>query len=390
MRSSVRFPALAVTALALAGLACSGLAPTAAPQPTAVPVVITQLVPAPQLGTDGSAAPQTNLTITSSEEDALIDLYARVNPAVVSFLVETADGGGQGSGFLYDLDGHIVTNQHVVDGATSIEVDFPSGLKTRGRVLGTDPDSDLAVVKVDEIPPDVTPLVLADSDQGRVGQRAIAIGNPFGEAGTMTLGIISGTGRTLSSNRTAPGGGGRFTAPDVLQTDAPINPGNSGGPLLNLSGEVIGINRAIATETGIGAGVGYAVAANTVRQVVPYLISEGQFIYPYLGISSLPALSSSLQEQLDLPQASGTYVTTVTAGGPADQAGLQPDSASDSFSGFNGDGDLIVAVDGREVRVLGDLMSYLINNKRPGDAVTLTVIRGGERQDVQVILGERP
>ncbi len=390
MRSSVRFPALAVTALALAGLACSGLAPTAAPQPTAVPVVITQLVPAPQLGTDGSAAPQTNLTITSSEEDALIDLYARVNPAVVSFLVETADGGGQGSGFLYDLDGHIVTNQHVVDGATSIEVDFPSGLKTRGRVLGTDPDSDLAVVKVDEIPPDVTPLVLADSDQVRVGQRAIAIGNPFGEAGTMTLGIISGTGRTLSSNRTAPGGGGRFTAPDVLQTDAPINPGNSGGPLLNLSGEVIGINRAIATETGIGAGVGYAVAANTVRQVVPYLISEGQFIYPYLGISSLPELSLSLQEQLDLPQASGTYVTTVTAGGPADQAGLQPDSASDSFSGFNGDGDLIVAVDGREVRVLGDLMSYLINNKRPGDAVTLTVIRGGERQDVQVILGERP
>ncbi len=386
MRSSLRFPLVAVTALALAGLACSGLAPVRSSSlPTPAPVVITQLVPAPAAG-----APQTSITVTASEEEALMDLYTRVNPAVVAILVETASGGGQGSGFLFDAEGHIVTNQHVVEGATDIEVDFPSGLKTRGRVIGVDPDSDLAVVKVDEVPPGVAPLALADSDEVRVGQRAIAIGNPFGEAGTMTLGIISGTGRTLSSNRTAPGGGGRFTAPDTLQTDAPINPGNSGGPLLNLAGEVIGVNRAIATETGVSSGVGYAIASNTVRQIVPYLIRDGKFVYPYLGISSLPEVPLILSEQLGLPQASGTYVTTVTAGGPAERAGLRADSASTSFAGFNGDGDLIVGVDGREVRVLGDLMSYLINTKRPGDEVTLSVIRDGQTIEVKVVLGERP
>jgi 2-alkenal reductase len=336
-----------------------------------------------------ASAPQTNVTVTSSEESALIALYERVNPAVVSISVVTADGPGAGSGFVYDAEGHIVTNQHVVDGAREIEVDFATSFKTRAQVVGVDPDADLAVIKVDAMPEGVTPLPLGDSDLVKVGQRAVAIGNPFRRAGTMTVGIISGLGRTLEGNRAAPGGG-TFSAPDIIQTDAPINPGNSGGPLLNLNGEVIGINRAISTESGVSSGVGYAIASNTVRQIVPYLIRDGKFVYPFLGISSLPEVTLELQEQLGLQEAKGTYVTSVTSGTPADQAGLRADSASFNASQFNGDGDLIVAVDGREVQVFADMMSYLINHTRPGQEVTLTVIRQGETREVRLVLGERP
>jgi len=387
---SIRFPALATGALLVAGLACSfGGQP--APVTQITPVVITQVVPVA-----ATPAPPPSISLSSSEEEALVALYERVNPAVVAIVVGTDAGGGQGSGFLYDSEGHIVTNQHVVEGATDIEVDFASGLKTRGRVIGVDPDSDLAVVKVDEVPAGVLPLSLADSDILKVGQRAIAIGNPFGEAGTMTLGIISGLGRTLSSNRNATQGGGRFTAPDIIQTDAPINPGNSGGPLLNLSGEVIGLNRAIAidptSDNRANSGVGFSIASNTIRQIVPFLISEGRFVYPYLGISSAPEIGLAEQEQWGLPQASGTYVTTVIDSGPAARGGVQADSSPNcsGTGGCRGDGDLIVGVDGREVRSLGDLMSYLINNKRPGDEVTLLVFRNGEQREVKVVLGERP
>ena len=382
---SLKFPALVLSGLVIAALACSLGTPAA----TAPPPPITQVV---QVAATAAPAPQQNISISSSEEEALIALYERVNPSVVAILVGTDLGGGQGSGFLYDAEGHIVTNQHVVEGASDIEVDFASGLKTRGRVVGVDPDSDLAVVKVDELPAGVQPLPLADSDALKVGQRAIAIGNPFGEAGTMTLGIISGLGRSLSSNRAAEGGG-RFTAPDVIQTDAPINPGNSGGPLLNLSGEVIGLNRAIAidpeTDNRTNSGVGYSISSNTIKQIVPYLIREGRFVYPYLGISSAPEIGLAEQEEWGLPQASGTYVTTVVDGGPAARGGVQADSNCDRGN-CRGDGDLIVGVDGRAVNSLADLMSYLINHKRPGDEVTLLVFRSGEQREVKVVLGERP
>lgn len=378
-----------IVSLVVATLACN-LTPrsTSVPQPTAVPVGVTQVVPMV-----ATIPPLPPITVSSSEEEVLISLYERVNPAVVSIFVDGAEGSGQGSGFLYDSNGHIVTNQHVVAGASFIEVDFPSGLKTLARLVGEDADADLAVIKVDEIPAGVQPLPLADSDLVRVGQRAIAIGNPFGEAGTMTLGIISGVGRTLGSNRQAPTGG-RFTAPDILQTDAPINPGNSGGPLLNLSGEVIGINRAIAVDTtqtsDIGpsnSGVGYSIASNTVKQIVPFLISDGKFVYPYLGISSTPEMTLELKELLNAPGTVGTYVTSVIPGGPAEAAGLQADSGQNSFAG---DGDLIVAVDGREVQVFGDLMSYLVNKTRPGQEITLTIFRSGETREVKLVLGERP
>ncbi len=378
MRPNFR-PLLAVgLALGLSGLACSAGARVA---PTAAPVVITQVAPAPA---------SAQLTVSSSEEEALIALYERVNPAVVSILVASDTGGSQGSGFLYDLEGHIITNQHVVDGAQAIEVDFASGFKARARVVGVDVDADLAVIKAEQLPPGVQPLALGDSGLVKVGQRAIAIGNPFGRAGTMTIGIISGLGRLLEPNSAS---GRNFSAPDTLQTDAPINPGNSGGPLLNLSGEVIGVNRAIelSPEAGLSngpnSGVGYAIASNTVRQIVPYLISEGRFVYPFLGVSARSEMPLELVEALGLPRTTGAYVVEATAGGPADRAGLRGDTGT---TALRGDGDLIIAIDGREVREFEDVMSYLVNFTRPGQEVALTILREGQQLEVKVVLGERP
>ena len=328
--------------------------------------------------------------VTSSEEQALIDLYARVNPAVVAIVADSQSGGQSlGSGFVFDAEGHIVTNNHVVEGATTIEVDFPSGFKTHGRVVGADADSDLAVVKVDAPAEQLFPLPLADSDQVQVGQRVVAIGNPFGLAGTITVGIVSGLGRTLESTRVTAQGTA-FSAPDIIQTDTAINPGNSGGPLLNLRGEVIGVNKAIESESGVNSGIGFAIASNTVKRIIPALITDGKFVYPYLGISSMSEISLALQEQLGLPEATGAYVTTVTPGGPSARAGLRADSAALDAPQLNGDGDVIVAVDGKPVRQFSDLLSYLVNEARPGQTVTLSVLRGGQRVEVPVVLGERP
>ena len=371
---------IASTVLLLAGLACNLF--TLTPPPALTPAALPTSAPPPTAAV--AAAPP----VTASEEQLLIDLYQRVNPSVVAILVEDQTGGALGTGFIIDTEGHVVTNFHVVEGAQQIEVDFPSGFKTRGQVLGTDADSDLAVIKMDTLPEQLIPVPLGDSDQVQVGQRVVAIGNPFGLSGTMTIGIVSGLGRTLQSVRTTESGA--FSAPDIIQTDAAINRGNSGGPLLNLQGEVIGVNKALESETGFNAGIGFAVASNTVKQVVPYLIKDGKFVYPYLGIRALDELSLSAQERLKLPQASGAYVTSVVPGGPSDQAGVQADSASETAADFNGDGDLIIAIDGRAVRVFSNLLSYLVNHTRPGQEVTLTVLRGGEKVDVKVTLGERP
>ena len=243
-------------------------------------------------------------------QGSLVALYERVNPGVVAIRVLTEQGGGLGSGFVIDKEGHIVTNFHVIEGFTDLEVDFPSGYKTRGEVAGTDTDSDLAVIKVDA-PADVLhPLPLGDSSNLKVGQTVVAIGNPFGLSGTMTTGIISALGRTLSSLHNAPGGT-PFTAGDIIQTDAAVNPGNSGGPLINLAGEVIGVNRAIRTESfstsqePVNSGISFAIAVNIVKRVVPSLIETGSYDYPYLGISSLDDISLLQQEALGLPRSTG-------------------------------------------------------------------------------------
>lgn len=374
---------IAPLVLLLTGLACSlSLAPTPPPA-----VVIPSPFPTPP--------PASTLVVasvaTTSEEQLLIDLYRRVNPSVVSINVDTGQGAASGSGFVYDTEGHIVTNAHVVQDAISIEVDFPSGFKARGTVAGVDLDSDLAVVKVEAPPAQLVPVPLGDSDQVLVGQRVVAIGNPFAYNGTMTMGIVSARGRLLRGLR-ATAQGQSYSTPDVIQTDAAINPGNSGGPLLDLKGEVVGVNKALESETGTNTGIGFAVASNTVKRIVPFLISDGKFVYPYLGISSLslPEMPLATQETLGLKGTTGAYVVVVIADQPAARAGLKADTALETSNQLNGDGDLITAIDGREVGVYEDLLSYLVNNKRPGDEVTLTLLRHGEQMDVKVTLGQRP
>lgn len=377
MKGSIKIVILMVSILALVGLACQVVTADSAKQEVTVPpVVATVDVPVP------ASNPMVMPDLVSLE-GSLIQLYEQVNPGVVSIRVVTDFGSGQGSGFVIDKEGHIVTNYHVVEGASEVEVDFPSGYKTYGDVLGTDLDSDLAVVKVDVPQDELIPLSLGNSESIQVGQTVVAIGNPFGLSGTMTIGIVSGKGRTLDSLRESPNGSGTFTAGDVIQTDAAINPGNSGGPLLNLAGEVIGVNRAIRTnninEVGepTNSGIGFAVSVDILKRVVPALISSGVFDYPYLGISALPEITLLDQEQENLPVSSGVFVTLVTPRGPSEAAGLQA-------------GDVIVKADGRDLRIFGDLIAYLFNTKSPGDTVELLVLRNGAEKIITVELGSRP
>jgi S1-C subfamily serine protease len=336
-------------------------------------------------------------------EGDLISLYESVNPGVVTIWTYTNLGTssdqvlptGQGSGFVVSEEGHIITNQHVVNGADEIEVDFSSGLKVWAELIGTDPDSDLAVLNVDLPKEFLTPLPLGDSDQVRVGEFVIAIGNPFGLSGTMTVGIVSAIGRTLSSENLAPGGS-FFSAGDIIQTDAAINPGNSGGPLVNLHGEVIGVNRAIRTESftvtggAANSGVGFAIPSNIVRRVLPAIIEDGRYDYPYLGISSLSEWNLKTIETLGLPNnAQGAYVTCVTPGSPADTAGIIGASQCDEV-GLAPGGDLIVAIDGAPVRQFADLLSYLLKYTQVDQVVTITIARNGEQVDLPLTIGARP
>jgi len=328
-------------------------------------------------------------------QDALVALYETVSPGVVSIQVYSGIGSGVGSGFVIDKQGNIVTNYHVVQGASDVEVHFQSGLKVYGEVMGVDLDSDLAVIRVDVDPEFLYPLTLGDSDQVRVGQTVIAIGNPFGLSGTMTTGIVSARGRTLESIRQTEGGT-FFSAGDLIQTDANINPGNSGGPLLNLNGEVIGINRAIQTNGSVlstspaNTGIGFAVSSNILKRVLPALKEGATYEYPYLGISALSTLSLSQAEFLALPQATGAYVLEVVPGGPSDLAGLRAGDRPTEVQGLFAGGDLIIRVDGREILEFSELISYLMLNKAPGDEVTLTVLREGEEVEIIVVLSERP
>ncbi len=326
-------------------------------------------------------------------QDALVALYDTVSPGVVSIQVYAQTGSGIGSGFVIDKEGHVVTNYHVVDGASEVEVHFPSGLKVYGEVIGEDLDSDLAVIQVDVDPDELYPLPIGDSSQLRVGQSVVAIGNPYGLSGTMTLGIVSARGRTLESIRQTESGQ-FFSAGDLIQTDATINPGNSGGPLLNLNGEVIGVNRAIATggqQLGgpVNTGIGFAVSSNILELVLPSLKAGETYNYPYLGLSALPSLTLAQAEFLDLSQATGAYVVEIVAGGPADEAGLQAGDEPTEVQGLFAGGDLIVGADGRDVLQFSDLLSYMMLNTQPGDDMTVTVLREGEEIDLTVTLGSR-
>ncbi len=327
--------------------------------------------------------------ITTDLEADLIALYERVNPSVVHiFIYDEVDNLiGTGTGFLYDNEGHIVTNNHVVSGAARLEVAFPSGERRAAETVGTDVDSDLGVIRVADMPAGVQPLILGDSDNVRVGQFVVAIGNPFAEAGSLSLGIVSGLGRTLTSDRIAEGGG-RYSLPQVIQTDAAINPGNSGGPLLNLAGEVVGVNSAISTSTGTNSGVGFSIPVNAVRRIIPALIADGAYQYTYMGVR-MSALDLATQAALGLPQVTGAYVTDVTSDSPAAAAGLRPSGVTNLNELLPG-GDLIIAADGRPIGNPDELISFLVFNTEVGQTITLTLIRDGQQLDVPLTLGQRP
>jgi len=379
-----------VTILILASLACQAVSlpfgktstPSGSGLQTAEPTSIPALVSSSSL---------------NDQQNVMTSLYAHVTPGIVSIQVLMSDGAALGTGFVYNDQGYIITNQHVVDGQKKMEVDFTNGFKAFATLVGVDPDSDLAVIKVDAPASELHPLDLGDSSQLKVGQTVIAIGNPFGLSGTMTTGIISALGRTLQSNRTA-GSGSFFSASDQIQTDAAINPGNSGGPLLNLNGEVIGINRAIRTDSSstsgepVNSGIGFAIAVNIVKRVAPEIIKNGKYDYPYMGVSSQDKLTLDEINALGLKQLTGAYVTTVVPGGPADKAGVIAGTKEITGlpTGLLGGGDLIVAVDGHPVNVFNDLLSYLVNNKAPGETITLTVLRGDQRVDLKIKLDKRP
>ncbi len=324
--------------------------------------------------------------IAQAFETVISRVFRDALPSVVEITVQTASGGASGSGFVWDDDNHIVTNQHVIAGAQRIEVSFADGRSYAATVLGEDADADVAVLSV-ETDDRLTPIKLGDSDTAVPGQIAIAIGNPFGEEFTLTQGIVSAVGRSIRS------GNQGFTTPDVIQTDAAINPGNSGGPLLNRHGEVIGINAQIRSDSRQNSGVGFAVPINIARLVVPELIENGEFVYSWLGISGHD-VSRLMALALDLPDGTqGAYITQVIDGGPAKDAGLNETTRTIRVESQPVDvgGDTVIGIDGTSIRSMADLISYLTNNTRPGDVILLDILEdGGDRELKRVELGVRP
>ena len=346
---------------------------------------IPPIVPAVQTDVQDSSPPSPTLPETAAglqsllaQQQVLVNIYETINPSVVNIQLV---GQGQGSGFVYNEAGFIVTNNHVVEGGQNIVVTFANGTEATARLIGTDPDSDLAVIKVDELPTGVVAIPLADSDALKVGQMVIAIGNPFGLQGSMTTGIVSGLGRLLPS--TAAPNGGRYNIPNVIQTDAAINPGNSGGPLLDLSGQVIGVNSAIESPVRGSSGIGLAVPSNIVRVVVPQLIERGQVAHPWLGISG-QTLDSDLAEAIGLDSDQrGILVGRIEPTGPAAAAGLRSTNGNDI-------GDVIVGIDDEEIQDFDDLLGYVVQHTEVGQTVTLHLLRDSELDTVLLTLGARP
>jgi S1-C subfamily serine protease len=330
----------------------------------------------------------------------LQNIYERTNPGVVNIDVSGGAGSaltefGSGSGFVIDLDGHIVTNNHVVEGADELDVTFADGTAALAKLIGADPYSDLAVIKVDVDQTKLQPLTIGDSDVVKVGQRVIAIGNPFGLVGTMTVGIVSGKGRTLPADSPSSSVTGNFSNPDIIQTDAAINPGNSGGPLLNSKGEVIGVNAAIRTDgtNRANSGVGFAIPSNTVKRVVQQLLVAGRASYPYLGVSVDNHFTiGELAVALNLPVDKGVLVSSVVDGGPALKAGVRGGDTQVTVRGIPvvAGGDIITAIDGDPIISFDQMIGYLSSQKLVGQEVTLTILRDGQTLQLPLTLADRP
>jgi len=323
--------------------------------------------------------------IERSYEYSLIDIFEKSEESVVQVnVLRSESDGGMGSGFVYSEDGYIITNQHVVRDAQKVTVTFLDGEAYIGDVVGRDRDLDIAVVKVNPSNTYIQPIKIGDSSKLKVGEKIAAIGNPFGLSGSMTSGIVSQIGRLLPQES-------GYSIPDVIQTDAAINPGNSGGPLINMKGEVVGINTAIQSATGEFSGIGFAVPSNTVKKVVPILIEKGEFTHPWMGISGTD-VDPELAEVRGLNSSKGFLVVSVIEGSPAEQAGLLGVTETKEVNGreFATDGDIITSIDGKTVRKISDILVHLQREKSIGDEMILTVNRNGEVLELTMILEERP
>jgi S1-C subfamily serine protease len=363
---------------------------------TQVPGGTTQTIPTtqgvqPGQGTAPAAAG--SIPVTGSGQDLqtqYVQLYQQSNPGVVNLRLDVNSNGQSGvalgSGWIYDGQGDIVTNNHVVADGTDLVVTFFDGFQMPAQVVGTDPYSDLAVVRVQQLPKNVHTLKPSSRPSPQVGEVVVAIGSPFGLGSTMTTGIVSALGREISSLVN------NFSIPEAIQTDASINPGNSGGPLIDLNGEVIGVNSQIATNgsSDQSSGVGFAIPIGIVNRVVPSLISQGKYSWPYLGVAGT-SVDLMIQQANKLPSQQGAYIDQVTPGGPAEQAGLQGSNgnANVMHNQVPTGGDVIVAINGQPIATYDALLTRIAQFK-PGDAVTLSVLRDGQKKDVIVKLVARP
>ena len=318
-------------------------------------------------------------------EYSLIDIFEKSEESIVQVSVLRGESeGGMGSGFVYSDEGYVITNQHVVQDAQKVMITFLDGEAYIGNVVGSDRDLDIAVVKVEPTNTYLQPIKIGDSSELKVGEKIAAIGNPFGLSGSMTAGIVSQMGRLLPQET-------GYSIPDVIQTDAAINPGNSGGPLINMKGEVVGINTAIQSATGEFSGIGFAVPSNTVKKVVPVLIENGEFKHPWMGISGTD-VDPELAEVRELKSSKGFLVVSVIEGSPAETAGLLGVTESEERDGreFALDGDIILSIDGETVRKISDILVHLQREKSVGDEMVLSVNRNGEMVELTMILEERP
>ena len=329
-------------------------------------------------------------SILSVEKNlSLVELFEKSEEGVVRIDVVKINsfrgGNSVGSGFVFDLSGNIITNAHVIDNADNITVTFLDGSQYNASIVGMDKFTDIAVINVEEKPDYLHPLEIGDSSTLKVGEPVAAIGNPFGLSGSMTSGIVSQIGRLLPSHDTG------FSIPNVIQTDAAINPGNSGGPLLNMNGKVMGINTAIQSGTGQSAGIGFAVPSNTISKVVPVLITEGKYSHPWIGISGQD-INPDLAKIRNLNHSKGFLIVTVIPDSPAEMAGLKGVSEIEKIDNkeYPKDGDIIISVDGKEVRKISDILIHLQEEKSVGDEMILGIIRDGEQMDIILTLVVRP